>query len=70
VSDGKPYVTVDNYMGQDKDVAKANAEKLGLKVTLTKEAAWCLTGTTVRTQSPDPQTQVEVGTGITLGYCF
>jgi len=70
VSDGKPLVIVQDYRTLDKDIAKAQAENLGLDVTLKKLNAWCGTGTTVRTQSIDPFSEVEMGTTITLGYCF
>jgi beta-lactam-binding protein with PASTA domain len=70
VSDGKPIVTVQDYRTLDKDVAKAQAENLGLVVTLKKLNVWCGTGTIVRTQDVDPFSEVEMGTPITLGYCF
>ncbi len=68
VSDGKPLVTIENYISRDKDVAKSNAEKLGLVVDLKKKAWWCV-GSGITGQSLDPGTQVEVGTAITLEYC-
>ncbi len=68
VSDGKPLVTVENYISRDKDVAKHDAEALGLTVTLTKQHWWC-TGAGITDQSIDPGKQVEVGTAIVLEYC-
>ncbi len=68
VSDGKPLVTVENYISRDKDVAKSDAEDIGLIVKLNKKHWWC-TGSGVTDQDIAPNTQVEVGTTITLEYC-
>ncbi len=68
VSDGKPLVTVPDFTFRDVDVAKHDAEALGLNPKVTKQHLWCF-GSSIRGQDLQPNTQVEVGTTINLEYC-
>ncbi len=67
VSDGPPLVTLPDFAGQSRDSAVERAEELGLDVE-TVRIPGRRGNRDVVGQSPDPGTQVEVGTTITLYY--
>ncbi len=67
VSEGKPLVTIANYIGMDVKVAQKAAKNAGLKVTL--GGKWPFSSqNSISDQYPAPGTQVESGSEIFLEY--
>lgn len=71
VSEGKPLVTVPNFIFLTVAEARAKAEELGLELDLSQR--WIFSGPVkddkiISDQREEPSTQVEVGTTIHLVY--
>jgi eukaryotic-like serine/threonine-protein kinase len=66
VSTGKPKVTVPDVTGQSEGDAKAKLAGLQLNVTTTPQTSTTVTAGNVISQSPAPNSQVVVGSTVTL----